>query len=322
MISLSQLSTVRYYQRKNRRALRDPASALYRTHSFTIADTDIDTAAVFGDDTSREQPVTFAFSLSRSGVGAGLVLDFGSDTRGLAVWVDDGDVNVAAGAGSGSADDGVTLNAADAMLLTVAKATLTLSGNAGNGQTVTIDGKAYTFQTVLTNVNGNVLIGASASDSIDNLIAAINLSAGSGTLYAAATTLHPTVTASAGAGDTMIATAKTSGTGGNSISVAKTLASGVWSSSLLRGGLDPLRFVISVEPGTGKVELYRNGMMIQSAIAVNGNFGGAWADSAHGAIGDVQGASNDRVPGGSQITLANALIVGGVSVFLHQRAGA
>ena len=35
------------------------------------------------------------------------------------------------------------------------------------------DTKTYTFQTVLTDVDGNVLIGATASDSIDNLIAGV-----------------------------------------------------------------------------------------------------------------------------------------------------
>lgn len=118
-----------------------------------------------------------------------------------------------------------------------ATGTLTLSGNAGNTQTVTIGTKVYTFQTVLTNVDGNVLIGATASDSIDNLIAAINLAAGAGTLYAAATTLHPTVTAAAGAGDTMTATAKTAGTAGNAIATTETLASGAWGAATLAGGI-------------------------------------------------------------------------------------
>jgi hypothetical protein len=42
----------------------------------------------------------------------------------------------------------------------------------------------------------------------------------------------------------------------------------------------------------------------------------------HGAIGDVADEVNNRVPGGSQVALANVSIIGGVSVYLHQRAGA
>lgn len=83
--------------------------------------------------------------------------------------------------------------------------TLTLTGNAADTNTVVIGAKTYTFQDTLTNVDGNVHVGASASESIDNLIAAINLGEGSGTAYAAATTAHPShAYAVAGDGDTMI----------------------------------------------------------------------------------------------------------------------
>ena len=119
-----------------------------------------------------------------------------------------------------------------------ATATLTLAGNAANGETVTIQSKVYTFQTVLTNVDGNVLIGATASDSIDNLIAAINLAAGGGTLYAAATTLHPTFSAAAGAGDTMVITAKSKGVTANSAATTETMGSGSWGAATASGGLE------------------------------------------------------------------------------------
>lgn len=113
---------------------------------------------------------------------------------------------------------------------------LTLTANAANLETVTIDTKVYTFQTGLTNVDGNVFIGATASDSIDNLIAAINLGVGAGFLYATATTLHPTVKAAAGLGDTVDATAKVRGTGGNSIATTEGLANGSWGNATLSGG--------------------------------------------------------------------------------------
>jgi hypothetical protein len=82
--------------------------------------------------------------------------------------------------------------------------TLTLAANVADSDTVKIGAKVYTFQTTLTDVDGNVLIGATASDTIDNLIAAINLAAGGGTTYADSTTANPIPTvAAAGAGDTM-----------------------------------------------------------------------------------------------------------------------
>lgn len=86
------------------------------------------------------------------------------------------------------------------------KGTLTFGANAGNGKVVVVGTKTYTFQTTLTNVDGNVKIGASASASLNNLIAAINLDpAGAGTQYAAATVAQPEgIRAQAGPGDTMV----------------------------------------------------------------------------------------------------------------------
>ena len=117
------------------------------------------------------------------------------------------------------------------------KATGVLTGTTiANTNTVVIDGKTYTFQDTLTDADGNVLVGASDSDSIDNLIAAITLGAGVGTLYATSTTLHPTVTAKAGAGDTMDAIAKTAGSVANAIATTETLTAGSWANATLTGG--------------------------------------------------------------------------------------
>lgn len=152
----------------------------------------------------------------------------------------------------------------------IGKGTLTLTGNAGDTQTVVIGAKTYTFQTVLTNVDGNVLIGASASDSIDNLIAAINLGSGSGTLYAAATTAHPlnvlpnSIIASAGAGDTMdIVINQDDNT---SVATTETLASGSWGASTatfatnleIMGGREFTRedVAYNVRVGRDKIERY------------------------------------------------------------------
>lgn len=114
--------------------------------------------------------------------------------------------------------------------------TLTLTGQPLNTETVTINTNVYTFQTVLTDTDGNVLIGATASASLDNLIAAMNLGPGAGTTYALSTTLHATVTAEATAGDTMLATARISGTGPNAFDTTETLTNGSWGAATLSGG--------------------------------------------------------------------------------------
>jgi hypothetical protein len=142
----------------------------------------------------------------------------------------------------------------------LASGTLTLTANAGNTETVTIgfnraatgnfgvsanpldtetvviDSKTYTFQTTLTNSDGNVQIGVDAATSIANLVNAINLGAGSGTAYAAATTLHPTVSAAESDADSMLATAKTPGTAGNAIATTETVTGGFWQDATLTGG--------------------------------------------------------------------------------------
>jgi len=115
----------------------------------------------------------------------------------------------------------------------------TLAGQPNDGDQTEIDGKTYTFEATLTNVDGNVHIGASASATIDNLIAAIELGAGAGTDYATAMTIHPTCTGAAGAGDTMDCTANYYGTFGNSISTTDpTDVSGnlSWGGATLSGG--------------------------------------------------------------------------------------
>lgn len=176
-----------------------------------------------------------------------------------------------------------------------ATGTLTLTGNAGNGEIVTIDTKTYTFQTVLTNVDGNVLIGGSASDSLDNLIAAITLGAGSGTLYAAATTLHPTVTAVAGAGDTMDATAKLNGTLANTYATTTDLANGSWGSATLTGGTGDMVVLSQASSETPS-----------QVAAVTGTAFGAVVKVLSG---DVGGWSAAEVTGSSPVSPFNLCIV-------------
>ena len=72
-----------------------------------------------------------------------------------------------------------------------------LLGQPADGDTVTVNGKAYTFKTVLTNTDGYVTIAATAALTAVNLYNAINATGGvSGIDYAAATTANTYVTAS------------------------------------------------------------------------------------------------------------------------------
>lgn len=154
--------------------------------------------------------------------------------------------------------------------LTLGKASdlLTFGGIPLAAETVTIDGVVYTFVAVPA-LPGDVLIGLSATASLQNLVAAITLGAGAGTLYGTGTTLHPTVTAAMGVGATMLATAKLSGIAGNLIAVASGVTLGVWATPTLLGGDDAgyLEFVTNAAPARDFAILAG----IDTDAATNGN---------------------------------------------------
>lgn len=129
--------------------------------------------------------------------------------------------------------------------------TLTIAaGNAGNGETLVVAGVTYTWETTLTNVDGNVLIGADNIQSAYNLIAAITLGEtpaglGAGDVYAALTTLNDFATAETvpGTANAMLATAKSGGTSGNALVTTEAMANAAWAnfaSGTLLGGVDGL----------------------------------------------------------------------------------
>lgn len=116
---------------------------------------------------------------------------------------------------------------------------LTSTGTApANGTTVRIGSKVYTFQTTLTNVDGNVLIGGSAAIALDNLRAAINLSAGAGTTYAAATTAHPEVVATTNTDTAQTVEAIAAGVRYNTVPLTENSVALSWASGTLTGGVD------------------------------------------------------------------------------------
>ena len=124
--------------------------------------------------------------------------------------------------------------------------TLTSTGNPANTETVVIGGKTYTFQTTLTNVDGNVHIGASASATLDNLKAAINLSGGvAGTDYATAMTANPYVKATTKTATTLKVVAKVPGRVGNFIPTTETSTVLSWGGATLASGTGDMDTAIS-----------------------------------------------------------------------------
>lgn len=111
----------------------------------------------------------------------------------------DGDLTVTNSEGENHA---VSSREGTPVLAVKATGTLTSTGVAPvNGATATIGSRVYTFQTALTNVAGNVLIGADAAAALDNLKAAINLTPG--VLQVETGTVVGTIEA-AGAGNALV----------------------------------------------------------------------------------------------------------------------
>ncbi len=122
--------------------------------------------------------------------------------------------------------------------ISVARGTLTFTGQPLNAETVTIDGIVYTYNTVLGATN-SILIGASVEASIQNLIDAITGNAVKlGDTVGLGTVAHATATASAGIGDRLIATALAKGTPGNDVSTVETVTAASWATATLVGGSD------------------------------------------------------------------------------------
>lgn len=117
-----------------------------------------------------------------------------------------------------------------------ASGTLTESGTFADTETVVIGPKTYTMQAVLTNVDGNVLIGADTTAAMLNLKKAINLESGAGTNYAAAMTVHPLVIAVSSSATTLVVRSKFNGTIGNQIATTETGGSTSWGAATLTGG--------------------------------------------------------------------------------------
>lgn len=113
---------------------------------------------------------------------------------------------------------------------------LTAAGVFTDTQTVVVGTKTYTTQTVLTNVDGNVAIGASAAVTLQNLFDAINLTGTPGTQYATAMTLNDKAYASAVTATTLTVKCKIAGTIGNLLATTETQANASYGAATMAGG--------------------------------------------------------------------------------------
>lgn len=135
--------------------------------------------------------------------------------------------------------------------LLAAVGTLTFTGQPLDTETVTLGAVTYTFLTIFVDAANNILIGADAAASMENLQNAINLGAGIGVTYGTGTVLNPDATLSDLPGLQKLATATIAGAAGNALASTETLTNGAWSAATLLGGLDiptNSEFVLSALP--------------------------------------------------------------------------
>lgn len=133
-----------------------------------------------------------------------------------------------------------------------ATAHLNYTGQVSDGDTVTLDGKVYTWQTALTDVDGNVQIGVDQNASEINLFHAINLTGTPGVDYAASTVIHPTISSPSAPPNAQRLAARESGAAGNLLELSTTSAvinftTPPDATTTLAGGVGP--------PGSNSIEI-------------------------------------------------------------------
>jgi hypothetical protein len=123
--------------------------------------------------------------------------------------------------------------------------TLTMSGIAANGETITFSDaqgtRVYTLRTALTSpaVPNEILIGAAATNTLDNIKDAINatsVSGGPGTTYGTGTMRNRGLTAGTKTATTLVIAATDSNAIGANLSTTETMVNGSFTGATLSAG--------------------------------------------------------------------------------------
>lgn len=207
-----------------------------------------------------------------------------------------------------------------------ATATLTVSGNFSNNDTVVVNGKTYTFKTALTPAVNEILIGASASASLDNLKAAVTGGGTPDTDYGAGTTAPTGVTATTKTATTLLFVATASGTTANSYATTETGAASSFGAAAMAGGgtpaelevrigdsaaifLDNLKLAINAGAGAGTV--YSEGTEAHPDVTATTNTNTEQTVEARNA--GTEGNSIATTESSTQLSWAAATLEGGAA---------
>ena len=137
-------------------------------------------------------------------------------------------------------------------LSTGARGVGTFTGQPGDTETVLIDGRTYTFQAALTEVDGNVLIVAAADNTLQNLVDAINLTNvgdGPGTGYAAGMTANTSVRAVIDLdANTITVYSLIVGAAALAIAITETAANFAWDGATMGAVASPITVTVDFSP--------------------------------------------------------------------------
>jgi flagellin len=146
---------------------------------------------------------------------------------------------------------------------------LSAIGNATAGKVVTIGTQTYTFAAG-AGAAGTVAVGATTADTLANLAAAVNGTAGAGVAYGTGTVANVDATASAGA-STVTFTAKVAGAGGNAlVSTTDDATFGFSNSGTFAGGAGSAGLTTAA---SAQAALITINSAIQSVAGTRGNLG-------------------------------------------------
>lgn len=197
-----------------------------------------------------------------------------------------------------------------------ATGTLTLvAGVPLNNDVVIVGDTSYTYVTFLTGFANEILIGATGTASVNNLIAAVNGTVGAGSTYSIGTTANTQVSSSTIVGGIVTFTATVGGTGGNAIVTTTTSAFATWGAGTLAGG----------GPDTNKINQITVGgtNLLTAAVVFNTNVSQTANDvvTAINAFSGTSGFTATASSGIITLTAANAGATFNESVVAVQCAG-
>lgn len=118
-----------------------------------------------------------------------------------------------------------------------ATGTFSVTGQPANTNTIVCGGKTYTWKTALVPAEGEIKIGASAAESLDNLKSAINGDAGTYNSTHSCAATNANVLATTNTDTTQVIEFLWEGTFGNASSTTDTTANGSWGGATLSGGV-------------------------------------------------------------------------------------